>query len=70
VTLRRIAKDGTRTFYQGALADRIDRASRDEGGFLRKEDLRRYRAKERTSFAVSYRGYEIRTMPLLLPEAS
>lgn len=50
-------------FYQGEIATRIERFYRDEGGFLRKSDLRGYRVVVDPPAVGSWRGYEIRTCP-------
>ena len=41
-TLREIAETGAKSFYQGALADKMDDFSRRTGGYLRKSDLESY----------------------------
>jgi gamma-glutamyltranspeptidase/glutathione hydrolase len=50
-------------FYEGEIADRIDRFYRDSGGFLRKSDLRGYRVAVDPPVVGTWRGYEIRTVP-------
>jgi gamma-glutamyltranspeptidase/glutathione hydrolase len=50
-------------FYEGEIADRIDRYYRDEGAFLRKSDLKGYRAAVDPPTVGTWRGYEIRTTP-------
>ena len=50
-------------FYQGEIAERIDRFYTDSGGFLRKSDLRSYRVAVDPPVVGSWRGYEIRTVP-------
>ncbi|MCA8405279.1 gamma-glutamyltransferase family protein [Burkholderia cenocepacia] len=42
-TLRTLAKDGARAFYEGALAERIAAFAREGGGALTEADLRAYR---------------------------
>lgn len=62
-TLKAIAKDGPRAFYQGRTAARIADAVQAAGGIMTKEDLARYRAIERPVVRGSYRGYDIVSMP-------
>lgn len=62
-TLRAIAQDGPRAFYQGRIAARIVRAVREAGGIMTAGDLENYRAVERAPVTGSYRGYSIVSMP-------
>jgi gamma-glutamyltranspeptidase/glutathione hydrolase len=62
-TLRKIASDGPRGFYEGATATRIADAVKKAGGIMTKDDLQHYRAVERPVVRGSYRGYEIVSMP-------
>jgi gamma-glutamyltranspeptidase/glutathione hydrolase len=62
-TLATIARDGPRAFYQGAIAGKIADAVRAAGGIMTREDLRSYRAIERTPVRGSYRGHQIVSMP-------
>lgn len=50
-------------FYQGEIAERIDRFYQAEGGFLRKSDLRDYRAAVDPPVVGTWHGYEVRTVP-------
>ena len=50
-------------FYEGEIADRIDRFSTASGGFLRKSDMRDYRVAVDPAVVGTWRGYEIRTVP-------
>ena len=58
-TLERIAADGARGFYRGAVAARLVAGVRRGGGIWRLEDLERYRVIEREPVRVRYRGAEI-----------
>ena len=58
-TLARIATDGERGFYRGAVAARLVAGVRRGGGIWRLEDLERYRVLEREPVRVRYRGAEI-----------
>ncbi len=55
-TLRALAKEGARAFYEGEIARDLVRAARSD---MTMEDLRRYRAIERTPVCGLYRGYRI-----------
>ncbi len=62
-TLEAIARDGPRAFYQGALAEKIAAAIDAAGGVMTLDDLKAYRAVERTPVRGTYRGYDIVSMP-------
>jgi gamma-glutamyltranspeptidase/glutathione hydrolase len=62
-TLASIAETGARSFYEGALADRIDRFFREEGGYLRAEDLAAFTPEWVEPVRVGYRGYEVAELP-------
>jgi gamma-glutamyltranspeptidase/glutathione hydrolase len=62
-TLRRIAALGLRDFYVGGIAARIDADMAANDGYLRRDDLARYRAIERQALRGSYRGYEVLSFP-------
>jgi gamma-glutamyltranspeptidase / glutathione hydrolase len=63
ITLRAIASDGPKGFYEGPVADKIAAAVRKAGGIMTTEDLKNYRAVERTPVRGNYRGYDIVSMP-------
>ena len=58
-TLRRIAEQGADAFYTGELADLLVAEMKAGGGFIAKEDLAGYRAKERKPVHGTYRGYDV-----------
>ncbi len=62
-TLRAIAKNGPRAFYQGDIAAKIAAAVRGAGGIMTVDDLKNYRAVERAAVRGTYRGYDIVSMP-------
>ncbi len=62
-TLRLIAETNAAAFYQGELAERIDRFSREHGGYLRKEDLEAFRPQWVEPIGIDYRGYEVWEIP-------
>jgi len=62
-TLETIARQGSRAFYHGDIADRIVAAVRAAGGNLTNADLAQYRPVWRRPLRGTYKGYEIITMP-------
>ncbi len=62
-TLRRIAQEGPKAFYTGAIAAELARVARDAGGALSESDLASYAPKERTPLEITWEGYRILTMP-------
>jgi len=58
-----IGRDGERAFYEGPVASRIVQAVRAAGGHMTRDDLKSYRAIERTPLHGFYRGHEIVAMP-------
>ncbi|HVF30460.1 MAG TPA: gamma-glutamyltransferase [Pyrinomonadaceae bacterium] len=62
-TLGRISVQGASEFYTGKTAQLIAADMRANNGLITTEDLRNYKAKERTPLRGSYRGHEIITMP-------
>jgi gamma-glutamyltranspeptidase/glutathione hydrolase len=61
-TLRRIAEDGPREFYEGATAKMLVEAMRRDGGILSAKDLRDYRPTWRAPIRIDYGDYHIYTM--------
>jgi gamma-glutamyltranspeptidase/glutathione hydrolase len=62
-TLRAVAQQGPRGFYEGATATRIAEAIKRAGGIMTKDDLKNYQAIERPVVRGSYRGTDIVSMP-------
>ena len=62
-TLRAIAQDGPRAFYQGSIAGEIADAVVKAGGIMTKDDLANYHALKRPVVRGTYRGYDIVSMP-------
>ena len=62
-TFRRMQRRGAREFYQGVTARLIADDMKRNNGLMTLEDLRGYRARERTPLSGTYRGYEIISMP-------
>jgi len=62
-TLDAIAKNGPSSFYDGPIAQTIAAAVQAAGGVMTADDLKRYRAIERTPVRGRYRGYDVVSMP-------
>jgi gamma-glutamyltranspeptidase/glutathione hydrolase len=62
-TYRRLAQGGREVFYQGEMADEIDRYFRRHGGFLRKEDFAAHQGEWVEPVSTTYRGYEVFQLP-------
>lgn len=62
-TLEEIANTNGESFYRGALADKIDKFSREYGGYIRKEDLAQYRPEWVDPIKVNYKGYDVWEIP-------
>lgn len=61
--LERFAAEGASPFYSGDIGRAIADFVRERGGTLSREDMKAYRAVERTPVAARYRGCEILTNP-------
>ncbi len=62
-TLGRIAATGSKDFYEGETAKLLADAMTKNGGLITLDDLRNYRAVERTPLEGDYHGYHIITSP-------
>jgi gamma-glutamyltranspeptidase/glutathione hydrolase len=62
-TLRLIARNGAKAFYDGPIADEIVAEMKLDGGIITREDLRKYKAVWRTPLRTKYRGYGLVMMP-------
>lgn len=60
-TLARIARHGSRPFYQGGLARRIVKTVRESSnpGLMTRRDLESYTVKERAPVCIPYRAYRV-----------
>jgi gamma-glutamyltranspeptidase/glutathione hydrolase len=63
-TLSAIADQGSRGFYQGAVAEKLVKAIDDAGGIMTLDDLKSYQAVVRAPVRGTYRGYDVVSMPL------
>lgn len=61
-TLETIAANGAKGFYEGEIAEKIDKHMSENGGLITKRDLRDYRPIWREVIKGSYDDYEIVTM--------
>lgn len=60
-SLRLVAADGARAFYDGPIGRAIDAGMRSSGGFLGLDDLRADRAEWWAPIRIAYRGHEVYT---------
>lgn len=63
-TLKRIRDNGAKGFYEGETARLIVEEMQRSKGIISYEDLKSYKAKERTPIRFMYKGYQIISMPL------
>lgn len=63
-TLKRIRDNGQKGFYEGETARLIVEEMKRGKGLVTYDDLKNYRAKERTAMVFPYKGYTILSMPL------
>ena len=61
-TLRAISDRGSKAFYEGTIADLIEKDMKANGGMITKDDLKRYKPVWREPVRGNYRGYEIISM--------
>ena len=62
-SLRLIARDGAKAFYEGDIAQKIVADMARNNGPITAQDLREYKVVEREPVRGTYRGYQIVTMP-------
>lgn len=62
-TLREIGETNGKSYYEGRLADAIDKASREGGGALRRQDLVEHQADWVRPISVDYRGFHLHEIP-------
>lgn len=62
-SLKAIADQGARAFYDGVIAEKIAADMKANGGLITMADLKNYRPLIRQPVKGSYRGYEILSMP-------
>ena len=62
-TLRRLAKDGPRAYYEGEIAEQIAAFSKACGGAMTLDDLRGYQPDWVTPISKRYRGHDVHEIP-------
>ncbi len=62
-TLRVIAKNGKKGFYEGEIANTIANFIQDQGGFLSYDDLKNHKSEWIDPVSTNYRGYDIWELP-------
>lgn len=62
-SLEGIAETEAAAFYEGRLAEEMERFARATGGFLRKEDLAQWHNLWADPISVRYRGYDVYELP-------
>ncbi|MDW7658957.1 MAG: gamma-glutamyltransferase family protein [Bacillota bacterium] len=62
-TLQRIAETNAEAFYCGEIAEKIDRFSRQSGGYLRFADLAAYHPEWVDPVSVHYHGFDVWELP-------
>lgn len=62
-TYRILAERGRKAFYEGEIAEKIDRFMHDNGGYLRKKDFEKHTSTWINPVSINYRGYEVYELP-------
>ena len=62
-SLSLIASKGRDVFYKGEIAKKIDRFMKNNGGYLRYEDLASHHSQWVTPLSTNYRGYDVFELP-------
>ncbi len=62
-TLRRIAREGRKGFYEGEIAGKIAEAIRSKGGVMTAADLAENRCDWVKPISVNYKGYDVYELP-------
>ncbi len=62
-TLRKIAAEGKKAFYEGTIAADILATARSGGCHMSAEDLKSYKPEERKPLRTQWEGYDVVTMP-------
>ncbi|HRD65210.1 MAG TPA: gamma-glutamyltransferase [Candidatus Competibacter sp.] len=62
-SLKLIAEEGSRAFYEGEIARKLIADMQEHRGAITADDLKGYRAVVRAPVRGTYRGYEIASMP-------
>ncbi|NGP89146.1 gamma-glutamyltransferase [Fodinibius halophilus] len=62
-TYELLAKNGRDAFYEGEIAEKVDRFMRENGGYLSKEDFEQHTSTWVEPVSVNYRGYDVYELP-------
>ena len=62
--LRRIQKNPVKAFYKGPLGRDVLKTVRENKGIMTENDLHSYRVRRLKPVSISFRGYQIHSMPL------
>ena len=62
-TLSLIAQQGREAFYQGEIADKIDRFMKANGGYISRDDLASHSSTWVEPVSTNYRGYDVFELP-------
>lgn len=62
-TYELLANKGRDAFYEGEIADKIDKFMRENGGYLRKEDFEKHSSTWVEPVSINYRGYDVYELP-------
>jgi gamma-glutamyltranspeptidase / glutathione hydrolase len=62
-TLRMLAEQGPRAYYEGEIAQKIAAFAKEGGGAMTADDLRNYKADWVEPIAKDYRGYTVHEIP-------
>tara|TARA_B100000989_G_scaffold186759_1_gene140495 strand:+ start:2743 stop:4428 length:1686 start_codon:yes stop_codon:yes gene_type:complete len=62
-TLKLIAKNGKKGFYEGKIANTIANFIKEQGGFLSYNDLKNHKSEWIDPVSINYRGYDIWELP-------
>ena len=62
-TYRSIAAEGRAAFYEGEIAQEIEKYLRDAGGYLCAQDFAEHRSEWVTPVSTNYRGYDVWELP-------
>ncbi|MEH7120255.1 gamma-glutamyltransferase [Neobacillus vireti] len=63
ITLEGLSKEGSRLFYQGAIAKAIAEDLQNNGGILTYDDLVSHRSDWVKPLSIEYRGYDVYNLP-------
>ena len=61
--LEQFAEEGVLFFYEGEIADKIEKLSIENNGLIRKKDLQRYTVVERKPIDFKFKEFEVLTNP-------